>query len=79
MLIDCMIFLSPFLDVTRMSVNSSFFFRTDRLWNSLPIESFSLTFDLNGFRSRINRRLLTVGFFLRDFLYALIFLYFFFL
>ena len=40
---------------------NSFFPRTARLWNSLPIESFPLTYDLNGFKSRINRHLLTVG------------------
>ena len=37
-------------------------FRTARLWNSLPIECFPLTYDLSGFKSRINRHLLTVGF-----------------
>ena len=52
-LIDCMIFmialffwsifLSPFLDV--------------KLWNSLLIECFPLIYDLNGFKSRINRHL----------------------
>ena len=30
-------------------------------WNSLAIECFLLTFDLSGFKSRINRHLLTVG------------------
>ena len=40
---------------------NSFFPRTTRLWNSLPIECFSLTCDLNGLKSRINRHLLTVG------------------
>ena len=40
---------------------NSFFPRTDRLWNSLPIESFPLTYNWNGFKSRINRHLLTVG------------------
>ena len=40
-------------------VNSSFP-RTARLWNSL-------TYDLSGFKSRINRHLLTVGFFLNRF------------
>ena len=40
---------------------NSFFPRTARLWNSLPIECFFLTYDLNDFNSRINRRLLTVG------------------
>ena len=43
------------------SVFNSFFSRTARLWNSLPIECFPLTYDLNGFKSRINRHLLTVG------------------
>ena len=32
-----------------------------KLRNSLPIECFPLTYDLNGFKSRINRYLLTVG------------------
>ena len=40
---------------------NSFFPRTARLWNSLPIECFPLTCDLNGFKSRIKRYLLTVG------------------
>ena len=38
-----------------------FFPRTAKLWNSLPIECFPLTYDLSGFKSRINRYLLTVG------------------
>ena len=41
-------------------VNSSFPC-VARLWNSVPIECFPLTYDLNGFKSRINRHLLTVG------------------
>ena len=40
---------------------NSFFPRTARLWNSLPIECFSLTYDLNGFKSGINTHFLTVG------------------
>ena len=40
---------------------NSFFPCTAKLWNSLPIECLSLTYDLIGFKSRINRRLLTVG------------------
>ena len=40
---------------------NSFFPHTARLWNSLPIECFTLTYDLNSFDSRINRHLLTVG------------------
>ena len=51
-LIDCMIFLSPFLEVTRMSI-SSFFPCTARLWNSLPIKCFPLAYNVNGFKSRI--------------------------
>ena len=41
----------------------SFFPRTARLWNFLPIECFPLACDRNGFWSRINRHLLTIGFF----------------
>ena len=40
---------------------NSFFPRTAKLWNSLPIECFPLTYNLSGFKSRINRHLLTVG------------------
>ena len=40
---------------------SSFFPLTAKLWNSLPIEFFPLTYHLSGFKSRINRYLLTVG------------------
>ena len=36
---------------------NSFFPRTARPWNSLPIECFPLTYDLSGFKSRINRHL----------------------
>ena len=42
-------------------LESSFFTCTARLWNSVPIECFPLTYDLNVFKSRINRHLLTVG------------------
>ena len=59
-LIDCMIFLSPFLDATKMSM-STVSFLAQLLWNCLPIECFPLTYDLRGFKSRINRHLLTVG------------------
>ena len=34
---------------------NSFFPRTARFWNPLPIECFPLTYDLGGFKSRINR------------------------
>ena len=48
-LTDCMNFLSPFLDVTRVSVNS-FFPRTARPWNPLLIECFPSTYNQNGFK-----------------------------
>ena len=40
---------------------NSFFPPTAGLWDCLPIECFPLTYDLNGFKSRINRHLSTVG------------------
>ena len=40
---------------------NNFFPRTAKLWNSVPVECFPLTYDLNGFKSRINRHLLIVG------------------
>ena len=40
---------------------NSFFPRTGKLWDSLPIECFPLTYDLSGFKSRINIYFLTVG------------------
>ena len=36
---------------------NSFFPRTARLWNSLPIECFPLTFDCSDLKSGINRHL----------------------
>ena len=59
--IDCMIFLSPFLDVARMSISSVSFFAQLNLWNFLPIECFLVTIYRSGFKSIINRHLLTVG------------------
>ena len=40
---------------------NSFFSGMAKLWNSLPIECFPLIYDLSGFKSRINRHLLTVS------------------
>ena len=40
---------------------NSFFHRTARPWNFLPIECFPLNYDLSSFKSRIKRHLLTVG------------------
>ena len=57
---------------------NSFFSCTARLRYYLPRECFPLTYNLNGFKSRINRHLLTVSSFSIDFLWILIFLYFFF-
>ena len=56
---------------------NSFFPRTARIWNSLSLECFPLTYDRSGFKSRINR--LTIGSFWTDFLYGVIFFCFFFL
>ena len=39
---------------------NSFFPCTVRLWNSLPIECFPLTYNLNGFKPRISRLVLTL-------------------
>ena len=56
---------------------NSFFLCPARSRNSLPIECFPLTYDINGLKSRIIRHLLTVGSFWADFMYALIFLFLF--
>ena len=40
---------------------NSFFPCMARLWNSLPIECFPSIYDPSGFKSSINRHLLTVG------------------
>ena len=64
-----MIFLSPFLDVTKMSMSTvSFLAQLDSEFSAYRM--LFLTYDLNGFKSRINKHLLTVGTFYRDFLYA---------
>ena len=41
---------------------NSFNLSTARPWNSLPIEFLPLTYDLNGFKSRINSHFLIVGY-----------------
>ena len=56
---------------------NSFFPCIARLWNSLSIEYFRLTYDGLNDLSRINRRHLSLGSFKTDSLYDLIFLYFF--
>ena len=60
-LIDCMIFFVTIARCYKDVYVNSFFPPTARLWNSLPIECFSLTNDLHGFNSRINRHLINVG------------------
>ena len=50
-----MIFLSLFLDIIWMSMS------TIILTVYLPAECFPLTFDLKGFMSRVNRKLLFLG------------------
>ena len=40
---------------------NGFFPRAATLWNSLPIQCSPLTYDLNGFKSRSKRHLLTLG------------------
>ena len=71
-LIDCLIFLLPFVDVNKDSYANSSFPRTARLLKSLPIECFPLAY-MNGFKSRIKRHLLPVDSFKADFLYTLVF------
>ena len=66
-LIDSMNFLLPFLNIKRTSMSTIPFFAKLGPGYSLPIECFSLTYDLNRFRSRDNRHLVTVSFFLRRF------------
>ena len=73
-----MIFLSPFVDVISVSMSTDSFFAQLDSGNSLPIECFCLTYDTNGFKYKINGNLLSLGSVYIDFLYDLIFLYFFF-
>ena len=47
----------------------SLFSRAAGLWNSLPTKWFPLTYDLNGFMSRVNRHLFSLGSFYLAFLY----------
>ena len=50
-----------------MSISTEFFSCTAQLWNSMVTECYPLTYDLNGFKSRVNRYLLSLGFFLISF------------
>ena len=49
------------IDIWYQDINS-FFPHTARLWNSLPIECFSLTYNLSDFKSRIDRNKFSVCF-----------------
>ena len=40
---------------------NSFFPCTAKLWNSLPVECFPFTYDVSGFKSKINRHPLILG------------------
>ena len=53
-------FMSLFLDLIRMFLSKvSFLARLD--WNSLPVECFPLTYDVNGFMFNVNSHLLSLG------------------
>ena len=57
---------------------NSFFPCTARLWNILALKCFPLIYDLNSFKSRIEKKKKSVvGSLYADFMYALIFLCFF--
>ena len=45
---------------------NSFFPRTPRLWNYLSVECFHVTYNLDGFKSRVNRHVSFLGFFLNS-------------
>ena len=78
-LINCMIFLSLFKNVTMMSMLTVFFLARLDFGIFFAIKCFPLIYDLNSFKSRIKRHLSVVGSIYADFMYALIFLCFFFL
>ena len=58
-LIDCMIFLSPFLDVLQGCLCQQF--HSLHSYTSEFSAYTMLSYDLSGFKSRINRHLLTLG------------------
>ena len=55
------VIISSYLLVLSQIFSRNFFPRTAGPWNSLPIECFPLTYNLNGFKSRINKHLLPAG------------------
>ena len=46
---------------TYLSLGQKYGPHTARLWSSLLLECFPLTYNLSGFKSRMNRHLLNVG------------------
>ena len=60
--VDCMVFSATVPRCYKdLCVNSFFLAQLGMLSYRMPVECFSLICDLNGFKSRINRHLLTVG------------------
>ena len=49
-------FYVTFLECNKDFFVNSFFIRTASLWNSLPAVNFPLTYNINGFKSRVNRQ-----------------------
>ena len=62
-LTDCVIFLSSFPDVNEDVCVNVVFPHAAWLLNSLPAECVPCTYDLNSFKSRVNRHLLFLGYF----------------
>ena len=56
-LIGCMDFFVTFPRYYKDIYVNSFFPHIARIWNSFPAECFPLTYDLNGFKSRVSRHL----------------------
>ena len=59
-LIGCIFLLSPSPDIIGYLHQQ---FRTVKLWSSLPAECFPLTCVLDGFKPRVDRSLLSLGYF----------------
>ena len=48
-------------NVASLSLFYRYYICRARPWNSLPMQCFTLSYNLNGFKCRINRHLVTVG------------------
>ena len=55
------VYLKLFLDVIRDVYAKSSFPHPTRPWNFLPVEYFTLTYDVNGYKSVVNRHFLSLG------------------